>query len=182
LKKVLKQAGVVHDLKSTKTVVSLLCMPYQKGKDTTVLIDLLWLKVVYYLSLFFFDLATIVTLGKSSLVYLFGSFFWEQLFWLWLKYRVETQPYYYWWTYVYHIKTMTLCGPVISIIKRHFIAGYVQPIMLQKLFKRTSAIKVTSHYENYGWFPLQMEAIMCLPQNRHFLWWAKIMGHKGGLL
>jgi len=30
-KKVLKQAGVVHEIKSIKTVVSLLCMPYQKG-------------------------------------------------------------------------------------------------------------------------------------------------------
>jgi len=34
----------------------------------------------------------------------------------------------------------------------------------------------SSHYENYGWFPLQMEAITCIPQNWHFLWWAKMNG------
>jgi len=47
LKKVLKQAGVVHDIKSQhksiKTVVPLLCMPYTKkemhGRDTTVFND-----------------------------------------------------------------------------------------------------------------------------------------------
>jgi len=33
-----------------------------------------------------------------------------------------------------------------------------------------------SHYENYRRFPLQMEAITCLPQNRHFSWWAKMNG------
>jgi len=30
MQEVLKQAEVVHDIKSNKTVVSLLCMPYQK--------------------------------------------------------------------------------------------------------------------------------------------------------
>jgi len=33
-----------------------------------------------------------------------------------------------------------------------------------------------SHYENYRWFLLRMEAITCLPQNRHFSWWAKMNG------
>jgi len=49
--------------------------------------------------------------------------------------------------------------------KRHFVAHYVQPIIqLYKSMKRTSA----ATYENYGQFPLQMEVITCLPQNRHF--------------
>jgi len=30
----LKQAGVVYDIKSIKTVVSLLCFPYQKGTNS----------------------------------------------------------------------------------------------------------------------------------------------------
>jgi len=39
--------------KSIKTVVSLLCIPYQKdSRDATVLIDLLWFNVVHYSSLF----------------------------------------------------------------------------------------------------------------------------------
>jgi len=39
--------------------------------------------------------------------------------------------------------------------------------MNQQLFKKNFCNQ-SSHYENYGRFPLQMEAIMCLPQNRHF--------------
>jgi len=34
----------------------------------------------------------------------------------------------------------------------------------------------SSHYENYRRSPLEIEAITCLPQNRHFSWWAKMNG------
>jgi len=93
--------------KSIKTIASLLCMPYQKGnaqyRDTTVLIDLLWFNAMHYSSLFqYFFWFTMVP---------FSVFFWKQLFWLWLKYRVA---YYYWWTHAYHIKTMALCAPITS--------------------------------------------------------------------
>jgi len=34
----------------------------------------------------------------------------------------------------------------------------------------------SSVYKNYGWFPSQIKAITCLPQNPHFLRWAKMNG------
>jgi len=34
----------------------------------------------------------------------------------------------------------------------------------------------SSHYENNGQFLLQIEAIMCVQQNLHFSWWAKMNG------
>jgi len=34
----------------------------------------------------------------------------------------------------------------------------------------------SSLYENYGRFLLQIEAITCVLQNRHFSWWAKMNG------
>jgi len=36
----------------------------------------------------------------------------------------------------------------------------------------------SNHYENYGQFLLQIEAITCVLQNQHFLWWAKVNGTK----
>jgi len=42
----------------------------------------------------------------------------------------------------------------------------------QQLFKKNFCNQ-SSHYENYGQFPLGFEAITCLPQNQHFSWWAK---------
>jgi len=38
----------------------------------------------------------------------------------------------------------------------------------QELFKK-SFCNQSSHYGNYGWFPLQMKAILFLPQNQHFV-------------
>jgi len=37
----------------------------------------------------------------------------------------------------------------------------------QQLFKKNFCNQ-SSRYENYGQFPLQMEAITCLPQNQYF--------------
>jgi len=45
----------------------------------------------------------------------------------------------------------------------------------QQLFEKNFCNQ-NSYYENYGEFLLQMEANMCLPQNWHFLWWAKMNG------
>jgi len=42
----------------------------------------------------------------------------------------------------------------------------------QQLFKMNFCNQ-SSHYENYGQFPLQMEAITC---NQHFSWWTKMNG------
>jgi len=65
----------VHDSKSIKTVVSLLCIPYQKemhSRDTTVLIDLVWFNVVHYSSLFqYFFQSTMVPTLVDFLVYSF---------------------------------------------------------------------------------------------------------------
>jgi len=72
-------------------------------------------------------------------------------------------------------------APVISIIilkvkcPRCFVAIYIQPIIQQ--YKSTTFLKRTSAInENYGQFPFQMEAIVCLPQNRHFSMWVKMNG------
>jgi len=51
----LKQAGVVHNINSLKTVASLLCIKFWYGmysRDTTDLIDLLGFNDVHYFSLF----------------------------------------------------------------------------------------------------------------------------------
>jgi len=52
----MKQAGVVHDIKSIKTFASLLYISFfwygMHSRDTTVLIDLLWFDVMHYSSLF----------------------------------------------------------------------------------------------------------------------------------
>jgi len=45
----------------------------------------------------------------------------------------------------------------------------------QQLFKK-NFWNQRSHFENYVWFPLQIEAITCLPQNRYFLWRTKMNG------
>jgi len=68
-----------------------------------------------------------------------------------------------------------------SPLKRCFVfcfgAGYVQHVVwINNFLKRTSAIKVVSHNENYRQFQLGIEAIACVPQNQHLLWWAKING------
>jgi len=57
--------------KSIKTVVSVLCMSYQKGmysKDTTFLIDLLSFNVMHYSSLFlcFFQSTMVPNLAENS--------------------------------------------------------------------------------------------------------------------
>jgi len=48
-----------------------------------------------------------------------------------------------------------------------------KPLCISNCLKRTFVIKVRSHYIR---FPQQMEAITCLPQNRHFSWWTKMNG------
>jgi len=78
--------------------------------------------------------------------------------------------YYGWWTHTYCVKIMAPRAPVISMkYWRHFVAGYVQLVQINSCLKQSK-----KPYENYGWFPLQMESIMCPPQNWHFLWLAKI--------
>jgi len=65
-------------------------------------------------------------------------------------------------------------GPVISVITRKkdaFLPAFFNPLNSStnlQLFKKNFCNQ-NSHYENYGRFLLQMEAIVCLPQNRHFL-------------
>jgi len=47
------------------------------------------------------------------------NFFLETLLlWIWLKYNIAAQSYYYWWTHAYRIKIIALHALVISIIIR----------------------------------------------------------------
>jgi len=100
--------------------------------------------------------------------------FLKTLLWLWLKCNIA---YFYWWTLAYHIKTMALHAPLmyLSSEKKMFHCNLLCSSKNQKLFKK-NFWNQSSHYENYRWFPLQMEAITCLPQNQFFLWWAKMNG------
>jgi len=91
-------------------------------------------------------------------VYLFVNYFWKSLLWLWLKCKVEAQPYYFWQTHVYHIKTITP-RPLYQLLPKMRICSTCYTV--EKINRQ---------------FPLWMEAIMCLPQNQHFLWWAKKNG------
>jgi len=71
----MKQAGVVHNSKSIKTVVVNFLFWYGKHiRDTTVLIDLLWLNVVNYSSTFFLIYYSPYSSWKF-LVYLFVNIF-----------------------------------------------------------------------------------------------------------
>jgi len=70
----------------------------------------------------------------------------------------------------------TMCPTYIFIIWRHFVARYVQPVIQQYECFKKNFRNQCSRYENYGRFLLGIEAITCLPQNRHFLWWAKMNG------
>jgi len=57
----------------------------------------------------------------------------------------------------YHLKEDTLLPAMFNLL-------YTYNSMNQQLFEKDLCNKIT-HYENYGQFSLQMEAIMCLPQN-----------------
>jgi len=76
---------------------------------------------------------------------------------------------------------MATHNPVISIIiweEEILLPAMVNLLyssMNQQLFEKNFCNQ-SSRYENYGQFPLQMEAIMCLPQNQHFLQWTKMNG------
>jgi len=66
---------------------------------------------------------------------------------------------------------MVLCAPIISIVfwkEDALLLAMFNPLynsMNQQLFKK-NFYNQSSHYENYRWFPLWMEAIMCL---KHFV-------------
>jgi len=62
---------------------------------------------------------------------------------------------------------MALHTPVISIEEDVSLSAMVNQLyssMNQQLFEK-NLCNQSSHYENYGQFPLQMEAIMSLPEN-----------------
>jgi len=59
--------------------------------------------------------------------------------------------------------------------RRRFVASNVQPVV-QQYELTNNFCNQSSHYENYGWFPLQIKANTCIPQNQHFSWWAKMNG------
>jgi len=48
------------------------------------------------------------------------------------------------------------------------LVSYVQPTIQQYESITLQLCNQSSPHENYGQFPLLMEAITCLPQNRHF--------------
>jgi len=57
------------------------------------------------------------TVVENSM-YLFVNIFLETLLlWLWLKYNIAAQPYYYWWTQACRIKTMVLRFQLIIVWK-----------------------------------------------------------------
>jgi len=73
-------------------------------------------------------------------------------------YNIAAQPYYCWWIHAYCIEIITPRPTYIFIV-------WKEDASLPAMFMCNQS----SHYENYRWFPLQMEAIMCLPQNQHFV-------------
>jgi len=103
----------------------------------------------------------------------------QLLYQLWLKYNIAIKPYYYWWTHAYCIETMTLHAPLTYLssekktLRCQLYSTHYAAVRINNCSKRTSANQ-SSHYENYGRFPSWMEAIMCLPQNWHFSWRAKM--------
>jgi len=136
------------------------------SRDTTVLIDLLWFDVVHYSSFFQYCFWSTMVPTCSS--------------WKFLIFSLATFLLAFLETIIYASNNeMEPCAPVISITTwkvkypRRFVASYVHPVIQQRNYclKRSFAIKVTTCYENYGQFPLWMEAITYLPQNRHFSLW-----------
>jgi len=140
------------------------------SRDATILIVLLWFNVVHYSSLFqyFYVLYMVPTLVEIP-VYLFVNFFWKH--------------YYYDYSGTALLLQVNPCilhtphAPVISIIV------WKEDVLLPAMFDRYTAVWINnyfcnqnSHYENHGRLLLWMEAIMCLPQNWHFLWWVKMNG------
>jgi len=104
--------------------------------------------------------------------------------------NIATEPYYYMYLIFTSEPTHTTskqwhCIPHLCIYhqkRRYFVASYVQPIMQQNE-STTNFCNQSSYYENYKWFTLGIEAITCLPQNRHFFCGEqRWMGHKGGPL
>jgi len=99
--------------------------------------------------------------------------------WLWLKYRVEAELYYYWWTHTYRIKTM---GPLASVISNFcnislLVTGVQPNIQLHEVFEKIPWNQ-SSHHENYGWFLLWIY-MQCLPQIDTFCSEQRWMGHRG---
>jgi len=68
---------------------------------------------------------------------------------------------------LYHIKIMAPRTPVIIWKEDTSLLAMFNPLynsMIQKLFEKS----LCNQSSNYRQFPLQMEAIVYLPQNRHF--------------
>jgi len=69
-----------------------------------------------------------------------------------MKYNIVVQPYYITGEPMH---TMAVLPIYINycLKRRHFVARYVPPSMDQQLFKKNFCNQ-SSHYENYGQFPL----------------------------
>jgi len=103
-------------------------------------------------------------------MYLFVNFFGNTIIMI-QKYNIVVQA----------MHTMALNAPVISTIVQKEYASLPGMFNLtcnsmnQQLFKKNICHQ-NNPYENNGRFLLWMKAIPCLPENRHFLQWAKING------
>jgi len=101
--------------------------------------------------------------------------------WLdWKSYYVLQPPIHFWFTceHAYCIKILAPCATLT------YLSSEKKTFHCQLCSTCYTAVQINnnfcnqrSHYENYGWFPLGIEAITFL--HRSFLWWAKINGGTG---
>jgi len=88
----------------------------------------------------------------------------------WNEITIAAQPYYYWWI-MHTTSKQWHCVPQLSSEKK-----MLHWQLCSTHYTAVQTCNQSSPYENYGRFLLQMEAILCLPQNWHFSWWAKMNG------
>jgi len=93
-------------------------------------------------------------------------------FWLWLKYNIAAQSYYCWWTHAYCIETIAPLAPFT------YLSSQKKTLHCQLCSTRYAAVWINNCLKR-TFAPIWkswMEAITCLPQNRHFSWWTKMNG------
>jgi len=93
-------------------------------------------------------------------------------------YNIAAQPYYHWWIPAYCIKTIALRTSLTYLLSEkktlcyQLCSIYYGTVRINNCLKRTFVIKVPT----MKIMDDLMEAITCLPQNRHFSRWKKMKG------
>jgi len=94
-----------------------------------------------------------------------------------MKYNVVAQPYYCCWTHAYCIKIIAPHSPIT------YLSSEKKTLHCQLCSTHYAAVRInknfcneSSHYRNYGWFPLKWKPSRAYHKNQHFLWWAKVNG------